>query len=97
MTDALRSPPDRSEIFSRYLELVGRCQGSIKGASGGLIVSVDVTGKVNYVVVEDLREWRLQLEKFHSLYLQRHIERQHQYERQRSHSYSELEREGYSL
>ena len=97
VSEAAHSTSDKSATFSRYLQVVAQSQGSIKGSSGGLIVSIDDSGTVNYAVVEDLRELGLKLTKLHNMYLQRQIERQQQYELQWSRSFSGPERGGLSL
>jgi hypothetical protein len=74
--EAMRTGPDRTSLFARYLHLVATCQGSVKGSSGGVVVSVDGAGKVNYVTVEDLRELGMTLSQLHAMYEQHQLQRQ---------------------
>jgi hypothetical protein len=94
--EAVGSTGDKSAVFSRYLDLVAKSQGSIKGSSGGLIVSVDAEGKMNYLVVEDLRELGLKLTKLHDIYRERQAARQQEYELYWSRTFSGIEKKGIS-
>jgi hypothetical protein len=84
----MQEAPDKSAIHSRYLDVVAKSQGSIKGASGGMIVSVDHEGVVNYAVVEDLRELGVSLQRLHGIYAQRQVERQREYDAYWSRTFS---------
>jgi hypothetical protein len=94
--EAMCSTGDRSAVFSRYLDLVAKSQGSLKGSSGGLVVSVNAEGKMHYAVVEDLRELGLHLTKLHAIYTTRQAERQQQYEKQWSNTFSRSIEKGIS-
>ncbi|WP_157750865.1 hypothetical protein [Janthinobacterium svalbardensis] len=94
--EAIGATDDRSAIFSRYLRILAESQGSIKGSSGGLIVSVDDSGLIKYVVVEDLREIGLKLDRLQEIYRQRQLERQQQYEKQWTRSLPGIQRDGHS-
>ncbi|MGO4382126.1 hypothetical protein AB4Z19_27980 [Pseudoduganella sp. RAF19] len=76
VSEATKSGSDNSNLYNRYLQLVAMCQGSAKGSSGGVIVSVTNEGKVNYFVVEDLRELGFELSQLHTKFLQRQAQQQ---------------------
>ncbi|MRV70683.1 hypothetical protein GJ700_02985 [Duganella sp. FT92W] len=78
MITEAHSESDYSTLYDRYLNVVALAQGSIKGSSGGIVVSVDSNGNISYVVVEDLRDLGLTLNKLHDVYLQRQIQLEHQ-------------------
>lgn len=92
VNEAFSPGPTEEATFSRYLALVSLCQGSIKGGSGGLVVSVDTKGKIHYAVVEDLRELGLKLHLYHDLYVSRQLERFVRYQKQREHDQKQLDR-----
>jgi hypothetical protein len=92
--DAIHGTDEKASLFMDYLTLVASCQGSVRGSSGGLVVTVDKTGTVHYAIVEDLRELGMKLVMLHDFYLERQIQLQKQYERQYSRSYGDRERGG---
>jgi hypothetical protein len=73
--------------FQRYLNTLAASQGANDSSSGGLVVTVDETGIVRYIVVEDLRELALTLTQLHSLYLQREKVNEQTQEHTRERSY----------
>ena len=87
VAEAMSTKTDKSALYSRYLRVVANSQGSIKGSSGGLIVSVDGNNKLNYAVVEDLRELGLSLAHLHGIYTERQVRRQQEYELKRARTF----------
>lgn len=69
--EAFSNRPVNDSNFARYLELIARLQGKKtdgSGGSGGLIISIDKDHRVNYAVVEDLRELSLNMRDYHLFY-----------------------------
>lgn len=81
VADVANANEDRSELFSRYLQVVADCQGAPDGASGGMIISVNGDDQLTYVVVDDLRHLGMELKQFHDMHYQQ--QRQIENERQK--------------
>lgn len=92
VSDAMREGDELDERYSHYLQLVSFCNGKESGSSGGLIVSIDADGKLNYAVIENLNELSLELARYQELFEQRLSEQVLELSQQR-----QLQRSGPSM
>jgi hypothetical protein len=71
------------EALRYYLSLIAHCQGSGKINTGALLLSIDTAGNINYVVLRDMMELRLQHRDFvREITINRQRELEHKIERE---------------